>query len=203
MTEQNSSQPYFPGHWEDVLTQEFERESDRASVILAAALLDSALEILLKARLVPSATANDSLMDGAYAPVSNYSARIDLAYRMGLISAKFARDLHLVRKIRNNFAHNISGASFEDSGVRSRVQELRRSCVFFDKHPWLRDQFPNTPRGDFQMAASWMQFHLHQYIAEISSIEEAGTEWGYNSELELDEADLIDDSTSRSSLEQG
>lgn len=148
-----------PEHWDEVLSREFDRESDRASVILAAALLDSALETLLKTRLVPSATANDTLLDGAYAPISSFSARIDLAYRIGLISAKLSRDLHLIRKIRNNFAHNVSGASFEDSAVRNRVQELRRSTVYFDSRPdIIENSFPEGPKGDFQASVSWMQF---------------------------------------------
>lgn len=63
-------------HWEDLLQVEFEKESDRACVILGAALLDSALETVLRAHLVPSPGTSDSLFDTPNAPLSSFSARI-------------------------------------------------------------------------------------------------------------------------------
>ncbi len=42
-----------------------------------------------------------SLLNAKNEPTDLYSQ-----YRLGLISVKFARDLHLVRKMRNDFAHN-------------------------------------------------------------------------------------------------
>src|SRR5438477_6714803 len=90
----------------DQFQAEFAKESDRASVIIAVAMLDQALEALLKRRLVPTPVAHDSFIEGAYVPLSTLSSRIDLCFRMGLISSQFSRDLHLIRRIRNEFAHN-------------------------------------------------------------------------------------------------
>src|SRR5690348_13100633 len=94
-------------NYHDLLHQEFSKETDRAAVIVAASMLDELLRTILVARLVPVSSATDELFDGANAPVGTFSARIEMAYRVGLVSVKFARDLHLVRKIRNDFAHNI------------------------------------------------------------------------------------------------
>lgn len=87
-------------HWQNVFRAEFEKESDRASVILSVAMLDRALETILKTRLVPIGSPDDDLLDGAYVPLASFSARIDLAHRIGLISTIFCRDLHIIRKIR-------------------------------------------------------------------------------------------------------
>src|SRR5687768_5259075 len=61
--------------WDEVLKKEFAGESDRAAVIVGAALLDDALDTLLRARLAPIVSAEDSLFDGAYAPAASFSAR--------------------------------------------------------------------------------------------------------------------------------
>lgn len=116
-----------PIHWDSILHEEFEDESDRACVILAAALLDSALETLLRELLVACSTSEDPLFDSPNAPLASLSTRIEMAYRTGIIDSVFARNLHLVRKIRNDFAHNVSGCTFSDSAVVSRLTELKRS----------------------------------------------------------------------------
>ena len=143
-------------HWEDIFKQEFAKESDRASVILSVAMLDKALETIIKARLLPTDSPDDSLSEGAYSPIANFSARVDLAHRTGLISTKFCRDLHIIRKIRNDFAHNITGCSFEDTSVRSRIIELNRSSLIIDKFPQIREKLPLGCRGDFQITVSCM-----------------------------------------------
>src|SRR2546425_6922070 len=122
-------------HWAEVLDREFSKESDRAAVILVGALFDSALTQLLRTALVASPTSDDDLLDGANAPLSTFSARINTSYRIGLISKQFCRDLHLIRSIRNQFAHNVAGCSFEDSSVRSRILELAKSSRFIERNP--------------------------------------------------------------------
>ena len=86
------------------LIEEFKKESDRAAVILEVARLDILLYQLLVSVLLPSVTKDDVLFDGE-GPLSTFNAKIDLAYRLGLIDDKFAHALHMVRKIRNSFAH--------------------------------------------------------------------------------------------------
>lgn len=166
-------------HWFNFLIQEFEKESDRACVVLAASLLDSALETVLSTYLVPVATGPDTLLDGATAPVGTFSAKIDLAYRTGLISSRFARDLHLIRRIRNDFAHNISSCSFEDASVRSRALELARSAEK-SLNPNHRIVFPVGPKGDFELSVSWMQWHLRNLSETLIPMRQVNPEWGYN-----------------------
>jgi hypothetical protein len=47
-----------------------------------------------------------------------------MVFRLGLIDRQFARHLHLIRKIRNDFAHETKGASLDASPHRDRVREL-------------------------------------------------------------------------------
>ena len=180
MTKKSKSEPKrTTEHWHDVLLDEFEGESDRACVILAASLLDTALLCLLQARLAPCPSNGDPLFDGANAPLSTFSSRIDTSYRLGLLSARFCRDLHLVRRIRNDFAHNVTGCAFEESAVRDRVLALANSSRYTTTHASWRRLFPDTPKGHFQFAIGWMQWHIRSLTEETACIASAEDEWGY------------------------
>jgi DNA-binding MltR family transcriptional regulator len=177
--------------WDNEFMKEFEKESDRACVILSASMLDQALESLLKAYLVPLSSAEDELLDGAYAPISTFSARIDLAYRLGLISTKFCHDLHLIRKIRNDFAHNITECNFENVSVHGKVSELCRSSGLIEKEPQVRKRFQHGTKGDFQMIVSWMLWSLNSCAGKISPIESCSPEAHYWSKEQLEEAEKL------------
>lgn len=113
--------PYFDAF--DSFVTEFRQESDRAAVILGAAKLDQALYLILQRRLVPLSGNNDDLLD-ADSPLSTFSARINVVYRLGILDAQFARALHLVRKIRNSFAHEMTSSRLDVGAHRDRVREL-------------------------------------------------------------------------------
>ncbi len=99
-------------------------ESERGTVIVSAALMDEALEDLIKARLVSSPGHEDELFAGPYAPLGSFSAKTDFAYRLGLIGLSTRNSLHQIRKLRNDFAHSSVIESFDSSKVKNRVREL-------------------------------------------------------------------------------
>ena len=165
-------------HWADVFLKEFSKESDRASVIVAASIFDDALLSLLKQHLVPNAASTDELFDGTNAPLATFSSKIVFAHRLGLISAPFARNLHLIRKIRNEFAHNIHGGTFEDSGVKSRVMELYKSQSYKNKGTG-GNMYPKGPRGDFLIVCTWMLWSIHARVELSTPMAEAALEFGF------------------------
>jgi DNA-binding MltR family transcriptional regulator len=166
-------------YWFTLLQTEFAKESDRASVILAVAMLDQALESLLRCHLVAIPNSDDSMLDGAYAPISTFSARIDLSFRLGLISSRFSRDLHIVRRIRNEFAHNVTGCSFEDSSARNRVSELLRTSRVVEMHQKYRHLYAEGTRGDFQTVVSWLLWALWYKHDDAKPLAEHSPEFGY------------------------
>lgn len=103
--------------------KEFVTESDRAAVILGAAKLDLQLYQLLFKVLLPNASSRDDLLDGE-GPLSMFSAKINMSYRLGLIDSHLARSLHLIRKIRNAFAHEVEGCKLESGSHKERVKQL-------------------------------------------------------------------------------
>jgi DNA-binding MltR family transcriptional regulator len=182
--DKNKSEKSDQWQW-DFLKEQFGQESDRAAVILSASILDESLGTLLKSYLVPNPSSQDSLFDNATSPLSNFSSKIDMAYRIGLVSGKMARDIHIVRKIRNSFAHDVYGCSFSNGSVKSRIKELENSASkeFIDDFEEIRrkrsDNLYDGERGLFLILVGAMIWIISELIKEIKEIEESKIEWLY------------------------
>lgn len=91
------------------LFEELKKESDRSAVLLAAAWIETVLGDILASVLRPPAKADlPDLLDGkGQQPLGSFSARTDILYRLGMIHADFFWALHYLRKLRNDFAHDV------------------------------------------------------------------------------------------------
>jgi mannitol operon repressor len=98
-------------------------ESDRGRVLLACGMFDVQLKKLLLAYFQAGTVATE-LLDDANGPLGTLSARISLAYALGLISEDEYHNLTLIRRIRNDFAHDLD-VSFGSQSVLSRCANLR------------------------------------------------------------------------------
>jgi hypothetical protein len=150
----------------DEFVKEFAGESDRAVVILGATKLDLLLYQLLIKVVLPNVGGNDELFEGD-APLSTFNARINLSFRLGLIDASLARALHLVRKIRNSFAHEITGRSLDSGAHRDRIRELvvplEKTDVFHNmKQNYFKDK--SDVAADFRSALVMIIARLHRAI---------------------------------------
>ncbi|MBE8968698.1 hypothetical protein IQ277_21490 [Nostocales cyanobacterium LEGE 12452] len=99
-------------------------ETDRGCALMASAYLDSELEKLIKAKLVNNENVAKELFT-QNGSLGSFSARINFAYLLGLISNTTKRNLNILRKIRNEFAHIASPLSFKTPDISSRCNELR------------------------------------------------------------------------------
>jgi len=98
------------------------KESDRAAAVLGAAFLDSALGELFESRCRPRVTADMLRANGVLGTFSN---RIRMAYAIGWIAEDTHHDLHIVRKIRNEFAHHQDHSlSFATPSIADTAREL-------------------------------------------------------------------------------
>ena len=68
-------------------------------------------------------------------PLSSFSSRINLAYCLGLINKKVSSDLHLIRKIRNRFAHKLHNYSWDEPEVISWCKSLKHAKMIADANP--------------------------------------------------------------------
>jgi hypothetical protein len=148
-------------------------ESDRAAVVVAAAKLDQLLYEILQRKLAPCATSVDPLLDGD-SPLSTFSSRIELTHRLGLIDAGFTRALHAVRKIRNQFAHELSSTTLAAGSHRDRVRQLMAPIEGSNVVRYLcSDMFPTLPAGpsrDFRAMTSILAGRLEALLTKVEPL---------------------------------
>lgn len=101
-------------------------ESDRGCIIVAAAFFDNMLEDVIKKHVRKfsiSKTLEKSLFDLS-GPISNFSSKISVCRSFGLIDDVVYKDLMMLRKLRNSFAHVAGEASFLSADVRQKVRSM-------------------------------------------------------------------------------
>ena len=124
--------------------QALSAESDRGCALLAAAFIDEELRKLITSRLVDDQKLVEQILF-QNGPLGAFSARIDFTYAIGLLGKNIHRDLHLVRKIRNDFGHSPEVISFDDASLTNRCKELHHTTL--DKQTPARKLFINTVVG--------------------------------------------------------
>lgn len=106
---------------------EFINETDRAAVVLGAAKLDYLLAELINKVLLPPENKKDdktSTEEGHPGALGSFSANINIAYRLGLVDASFKDSLHIIRKLRNHFAHEPEGGRLNIRPYQTQVGTL-------------------------------------------------------------------------------
>jgi DNA-binding MltR family transcriptional regulator len=156
--------------WEEVRKsfEEIKILSQRGWAIIAASHLDEQLAALLRAFFVDDQRTADQVLEDTGA-ISTFGARIELAFLLGLISARERRMLNLIRKIRNDFAHNSRIASFSQSPIKDRCLELDATKILESEE--LGD--PRKPEGKFLAAFGFLLLVLVHRREQLQRREEA------------------------------
>lgn len=124
-------------------------ETDRGCSLTGSAFLEDATERVLCALFVDEPRIRKKLLGGSQ-PLGPFAARINLIYALGLIPAQVMHDLHIIRAIRNDFAHRWRGLSFESDSVMHRCDALH--------HDPLREKRPARRR--FSRVVVFLSSHL-------------------------------------------
>lgn len=109
---------YFSG-----FLKEFQAETDRGAALVGVALLDKQLHDLLRSHLLDKKESLE-LLEGGSAPLGTFSARIKASYCLGLLTDLEHRELQLIRKVRNEFAHQTHGLTFQNEKIASLCGNL-------------------------------------------------------------------------------
>ncbi len=121
---------------------------DKAAAITAAAHLEYALEIMLKAFLRPLNSEDERRMfdGGAGGILAGMSSKILMAFSLKLISDDQYRDFKLINDIRNVFAHTLHVVDFDNQDIKSDCEKLKtfnpRSIV--DRPITTKDKYIQT-----------------------------------------------------------
>ncbi len=130
--------------------RELVEESDRSVAIIGAAIVDEELTEFLKKKM-----RDDDITQALFDPrkggaLSSFSARIKLAYSIGLIGPKCFAEMNTIREIRNDFAHDtvvhdnhhkVSRLSFKSPAIISYCDNLWLPKNFIDeRNPVSKDR---------------------------------------------------------------
>src|SRR5438046_1098059 len=102
-----------------------ESGSNRALVLMGGTRLDFELEETIKAKLAWNPEGQDNLFDPDR-PLGTFSAKINLAHRLGVIDGEFHSAVQIVRRIRNDFAHSIAHMRLQHIPHKDRIDQLVR-----------------------------------------------------------------------------
>lgn len=106
------------------LNKKPESYPDRVVGIVLGTLLDERLAATLK-EVVPQ---DDKILEGTFDHESRvfgtFGSRIELGFVLSIFSKETRRDLMLIAKIRNGFAHKLSAKSFDSDPIRNLIDEL-------------------------------------------------------------------------------
>lgn len=153
-----------------VFLTEFNKETDRGAALAAAAMIDELLRRVLSGFLVANKGAK-ALLDGFNAPLGTLSSRIAASFALGLISEREHRECELIRKIRNEFAHQVK-VSFESAKVLGLCSQLQMAAQDYGN-------VEVDTRGRFTTAAVALVLHLtnRPHYAEQRRL--AAQDWPY------------------------
>jgi len=121
----------------------FQNETDRGAVLVAGTLLEEKLRVIIESFLINTKESSD-ILSGFNAPLGTFSARLKMAYSLGLITNDEYFDCNLIRKIRNEFAHRFDlQFSFNDKKVIKLCGQLKADL------PGDKTDFLDNPRFVF------------------------------------------------------
>jgi hypothetical protein len=103
--------------------QYFQKETDRGAALVGAAMIESRLERLLDLTLINNSSKKD-VFEGPNSVLGNFSSKIKMSHLLGYITDKEAREINLIRKIRNEFAHNLEEIKFNTQPVSDYCMQL-------------------------------------------------------------------------------
>jgi hypothetical protein len=119
---------------------ELRRESDRGLALVAAALIDDRLAETLRSFFCESVPTG-KLIDEGNAPLGTLSSRADVCFALGLIDDYEFREIGLLRKVRNEFAHAKHGLSFQNDRIRGLCSSLTSSLPEGADYPITEARF--------------------------------------------------------------
>lgn len=108
--------------------RELQKETPRGAVIISCVVIGELLGKTLEQYLTDHKDVKGLLHGGVSAPLGTLSARILMSFGLRLIDEKEYRNLQIIRRIRNHFAHNLH-ASFDDPKVVNLCKQLDSSGI--------------------------------------------------------------------------
>lgn len=136
--------------------EQLRKESDRGLALIGAAFIDKKLAETLQAFFCKDA---GDFLYGKNAPLGTFSSRIEACHALALIEDIERNDCDYIRRVRNEFAHDVMAASFEEGRIKDLCGNFKSDV------PLPETATSSKARFKFQNAALIMASRLF-YRAE-------------------------------------
>ncbi|PEM30905.1 MltR family transcriptional regulator [Bacillus wiedmannii] len=129
--------------------KELENSSDRGIALICGSIIDQLLNELLKSFFIKSDTVEKDLFKGN-GVLATFDSKIKMSYYLGLISKKEKTNITYLQRIRNKFAHQFVGVSFENNDIINicRNFEIPLNCFMPMNIPSPDKQTGKLPKID-------------------------------------------------------
>jgi hypothetical protein len=162
----------------DASLAEFQSAHDRIAAIMGAALVENTLVDAIKVCLDDDSNTSQLFYEDK-SPFGTFYARIVAAKGFALISERLAEDLHIIRNIRNQFAHSVLCLDFKNEHIAAECEKLKR----YPNWPELRRKRTRSRRY-YQNACYTLTVYLLKQVNRKLAEETAELE-RKNQELKL------------------
>lgn len=127
-----------------LLFQELRDENDRSTIIVGVAFLEYILECTIESKLRQMKNKKDKdLLFSENGLFPSLSTKIFAAYALEIIGDVQRKNCDLLRKIRNEVAHNMNPTSFDSEKIRAQCNELKfvKPLEYSNERKELRARF--------------------------------------------------------------
>lgn len=118
----------------NIVLPDAKKQPDRSLVIVMAAVIEDHLAGVIVNHLVDAKKITDNMF-GGMGPLSTFSAKIDMGFLLGLYTRDFLNALHALRKVRNEFAHNMGPITLDSDEVMQKSSPLLQIVERFHHRP--------------------------------------------------------------------
>lgn len=108
--------------------REIDRQEDRGAAVIAGAYLEDFLFSAIKERFTDDAPVVNAFFSGM-GPLATFNAKIEMAYLLRIVSKECRAKMHTIRRVRNEFAHNLQPLNFETPHIRDMCSSLVQTDV--------------------------------------------------------------------------
>ena len=143
----------------DLKVEEFEEffrgllpQSDTVIAIVGSSYLDDRLRQLFTQAVNSEISGGTKKLLGAFGPLGTFDARIQVGGAMYWLAKDTYLSLHLIRKIRNEFAHKPFARTFDEDRISELVASMtstKEGILLNDLPERLRHHLPLTNRQRF------------------------------------------------------
>jgi mannitol operon repressor len=145
---------------------ELNKQTDRGAAIIAAAVIEEILEIVILKRVRPLSNSRyESLFSGPNAVTGTLSAKIAMGFALSLYNEAGFKQLDMIREVRNKFAHRIEAITFEHPEI----------LEIYKRYPATEAQLKAAPRDRFMLGFSSISMYLYVLCATEIRIDDLST----------------------------